>query len=316
MSAHSIMTVSPSKLDLRFKQLRTITELSIKSMVLSLEKRGQLTPIVTRDDGKRFILIDGFKRCEAAKILGLNLISITIPGEEPSVKAYMYLLNRKSGFTNIEEGMLVRELVEVDGFMQVEVATMMERHKSWVSRRLEMIRSLTPAIVEDLKLGLLPPGSAIALARLPQCNQPDLAAVIQTHKLQAKECGILIDLWCKAKNPEYRDYLIKFPKKAINLATGKEEREKTDTHIPAKVSKWLNMVRGLERVATLLHIKSNVQIGALDEKLHGILDRAVDQADSECRQAFRAARQLLLDSHHQDAHMTLNNPQPGTEVST
>lgn len=314
MSAHTIMTVSPSQLDLRFKQLRTISELSIKSMVLSLEKQGQLTPIVTRNDGKLLILIDGFKRCEAAKILGLNLISITVPIEGPSMKAYMYILNRKAGFTMIEEGMLVRELVEVDGFMQVEVAAMMERHKSWVSRRLEMIRSLSPAIVEDLKLGLLPPGSALALARLPQCNQPDLAAVIQTHKLQAKECSILIDLWCKAKNPEYRDYLLKSPQKAINLATGKEEREKTD--IPAKVCKWLNMVRGLERVATFLRIKSNGQIGALDEKLHEILDRAVDQADNECRQAFSAARQLLLESHHQDAHMTLNNPQPGTEVST
>jgi len=170
--------------------------------------------------------------------------------------------------------------------------------------------------VEDLKLGLLPPGSALALARLPQCNQPDLAAVIQTHKLQAKECSILIDLWCKAKNPEYRGYLLKFPQKAINLATGKEEGEKTDKHIPAKVCKWLNMVRGLERVATFLRIKSNGQIGVLDEKLHEILEGAVDQADSECQQAVRAARQLLLKSHHQDAHIILNNPQSGAEVST
>ena len=315
MTANTIITVSPSALDLRFKPLRTLSELSIKSMVRSLEKQGQLTPIVTTNDGKRLILIDGFKRCEAAKILGLTLINITVPSEGPLMKAHMYLLNKKGGYTMIEEGMLVRELVEVDGLLQVEVAAMIERHKSWVSRRLEMIRALSPQIVEDLKLGLLPPGSAVALARLPQCNQPDLAATIQTHKLQAKECSILIDLWCKAKNEEYRNYLLRFPQKAINLATGKDEGGKTDTHIPAKVCKWLNMIRGLERVAAFLRIKSNEQIGVLDEKLHEIVQDAVDQADSECQQALRAARQLLSKSLHQDAHLCVNNPHPDMEVS-
>ncbi len=154
-------------------------------MVHSLEKRGQLTPVVTARDGNSLVLIDGFKRQMAAEILGLkSLMLITLPSEGALMKAHMYLLNRKNGFSMIEEAMLIRELVEVDGLMQVEVAAMLERHKSWVSRRLEMVRRLAPQIVEDIKLGLMPPGSAISLARLPESNQADLDSTIQRHKLE------------------------------------------------------------------------------------------------------------------------------------
>jgi len=299
MSTTNLIRVVPSDLDRRFKQLRTITELSVKSMVASLEKRGQLTPIVMADDGSRFIVIDGFKRCAAAEILGMSLMAVIIPAEGALMKAHMYLLNKKRGFSMIEEGMLVRELVEEDGLKQVEVAVMLERHKSWVSRRLEMIRALSPPIVEDLKLGLLPPGCATALARLPSCNQADLAAVIQTHKLQAKESGIVIDLWCKAKNNDYRTYLLKFPEKAIELATGKEKK-KPDSTMGVKLSTVLTLLQELKRLAALFCIKSQEPIGTLDENLHQIVERAVDGAESQCRQALKAARELLVITRQAD----------------
>jgi ParB-like chromosome segregation protein Spo0J len=299
MSTTNFIKVVPSDLDRRFKQLRTITELSVKSMVASLEKRGQLTPIVIADDGARHIVIDGFKRCAAAEILRMSLMAMIIPGEGALMKAHMYLLNRKRGFSMIEEGMLVRELVEGDGLKQVEVAVMLERHKSWVSRRLEMIRALSSPIVEDLKLGLLPPGSATALARLPSCNQVDLSAVIQAHKLQAKESGILIDLWCKAKNDEYRTYLLKFPEKAIELATGKEKK-KPDPAIGEKVSTVLTLLQELKRLAALFCIKSQKPIGTLDKNLYEIVERAVDGAESQCQQALKSARELLVTTREAD----------------
>lgn len=262
-------------------------------MVRSLEKRGQLTPVVAACDGPCLVLIDGFKRQRAAEILGLaSLMVITLPSEGALMKAHIYLLNRKNGFSMIEEGVLIRELVEVDGLMQVDVAAMLERHKSWVSRRLEMIRRLAPQIVEDLKLGLIPPGSAVALARLPERNQADLASTIQTHKLQAKQCKLLVDLWCKAKDPEARRFLIKFPEKALEHAS-KDGGHRIDPRIPAQASGWFRTVRALERVAAALRLKSKRDIGPLDEQVHEILCGALDQTDNECQQALSAARQLL-----------------------
>jgi len=34
-------------------------------------------------------------------------------------ESHMYLLNKRSGFTMIEEGMLIRELVESEGLQQI-----------------------------------------------------------------------------------------------------------------------------------------------------------------------------------------------------
>lgn len=288
-----ILTVGVPKLDLRYSGLRTLSEVSIRSMVRSMEKQGQLTPIVVAAEGSGFILIDGFKRQRAAEILGLGtLMVVVVRGEQALMKAHMYLLNKKGGFSTVEEGMLIRELVENDGLSQAEVAAILDRHKSWVSRRLEMIRRLSGQIVEDLKLGLIPPGSAKALARLPQSIQADFSAIIQTHVLQAKECNILIDLWCKAKEPQSREFLTKFPKKALDLALGKDTEE-CDPRVPAKAHGWFRAVRCLERVAALLRLKSKYEIGTVDDAVHTLLTKTLDKAENECWKALDLARQAV-----------------------
>lgn len=289
-----LLTVELSKLDLRYKKFRTLSEASIRSMVRSMERGGQLTPVVVTNDRQCLVLIDGFKRHRAAEILGVKkLMAILICAEGALVKAHMYLLNKKSGFSLIEEGMLIRELVEQDGLQQVEVAIMLERHKSWVNRRLDLIRRLLPQIAEDINLGLIPPGSAFALARLPQCNQADMGCVIQTHKLQTKECNLLIDLWSKAEDEEAREFLIKFPRQALELALGKDSTERIDPRIPARACAWLKTVRCLDRVAVALRLKSKYQIELLDDAVHQILYQALDQAGTECGKALSEAAKIL-----------------------
>ena len=276
-----VLTVAVRKLDLRYSPLRMLSEASIQSMVKSMEKQGQLTPIVVRSDEARFIVIDGFKRQRAAEILSLDTVMvIVVHGEKALMKAHMYLLNRKSGFSIVEEGILIRELVENDGLSQVEAAAILDRHKSWVSRRLEMIRRLSPQVLEDLKLGLIPSGCAQALARLPVSIQADFSAAIQTHKLQAKEVNVLVDLWCKAKDPPSREFLIRFPRKALALACGKD-------------TEWFKAVRCLERVATLLRLKSKYEIGAADDAVYTLLSKTLDEAENECLKALTLARQAV-----------------------
>ena len=122
----------------------------------------------------------------------------------------------------IQEAMLVRELIDTDGLTQTEAAGLLERHKSWVNRRLLMIRRLAPEIIEDLKLELLPPGSGPTLARLPPCNQSDFSATIQIHQLSATEIRNLADLWCMAKDQDTKQFLLKSPEEALDII--KEEK--------------------------------------------------------------------------------------------
>ncbi len=192
----------------------------------------------------------------------------------------------------IEEAILIRELVDVDGMKQVEVATLLERHKSFVCRRLEMIRALVPQLVEVIKLGLIPPGSGLSLAQLPQSNQGDLAATIQTHQLSAGESHRLIDLWCKAKDNEARDFLRSSPRKALDLAQTKKEPP-IDPRIPQDCAAWLKTVQALENVATALRLKSKYAFNMLDQEIISLLRHALSQADVECQKSIAIAKQSL-----------------------
>lgn len=204
-------------------------------MMGSLTSRGQLTPITVVKDKERLLLVDGFKRREAAlklghKLLSANLVTAT-PGE---AKAMIYLTNRAHSFSMIQEALLVRDLVEVEGLTQVEVATLLERHKSWATRRLMLIRDLSPEIIEELKLHILPPGSGSSLARLHHDNQADFAIAVQTHNLKPRQIKKLVDLWCKSDDPAMQKWLLESPLEALNIARiGKKE----------STEQWLNYVK-------------------------------------------------------------------------
>lgn len=204
------------QVDLRLLSLRTPSALAVNRMAASLKARGQLTPIIITQESP--IVVDGFKRIQAAQVLGMDTLKATSLSADPiQAKAMMYLMNRSGSFSTIQEALLVRELVDTDGLSQKDVAGMLERHKSWVNRRLLMIRRLAPEIIEDLKLQLLPPGSAPTLARVPPCNQPDFSITIQNHRLSAKEAGRLIELWCKATDPGVKQFLLQSPRQTLDV---------------------------------------------------------------------------------------------------
>ena len=117
---------------------------------------------------------------------------------------------------------MIRELVDTDGLSQTEAAGLLERHKSWVNRRLLMIRRLAPEIIEELKVELLPPGSAPALARVAACNQAALSAAIQLHGLSPREIRSLVALWCKATDPGIKQFLLRSSREALDVI--KEEQ--------------------------------------------------------------------------------------------
>lgn len=210
--------IAMDQIDLRFLQLRSPTALAVRNMAHWMKKRGQLTPVVLAGDEKPYILIDGFKRYMAAQSLGWDsLKAFLVHVDLTQAKVMMYVMNRTEGLSWIQEAMLVRELVEQDGLKQTEVARLLDHHKAWVNRRLMIIRRLSPEILEDLRLELLPKGSAASLARVAQRNQGDLSAVIQRHGLNLKEIHLLVDMWCKTNEPEKKEFLLRAPKEALAL---------------------------------------------------------------------------------------------------
>ncbi len=56
------------------KRRRTLNPKTVKEIAESMIEEGQRTPIMLREDGARFVLVEGFHRLEACKALGEETI--------------------------------------------------------------------------------------------------------------------------------------------------------------------------------------------------------------------------------------------------
>lgn len=211
-----VILVRLDQFDLDLERLHCAKDTAVVRMARSLLQKGQLTPVVTTEHRDRYLLVDGFKRYRAAEKLGqMSLSAVVVKGDNKEAKAMVYLSNRRNGFSMIQEALLVRELIEIDGLTRKEAGVLLDRHKSWISRRLDMIRRLSPEIIEALLLEQIPPGVGPSLARVPLCNQVDVAAAVQTHRLSPNEIHRVVDFYCKAPHPDLKQTILQSPRKAL-----------------------------------------------------------------------------------------------------
>lgn len=285
--------VAPESLDLSLGRLRQVPEAAVHAKVASLRSKGQLSPLVCAEDDGRLVLIDGFVRQRAAVRLGLPTVRVEVTRlSGVQMKAQLYLRNRERGLWLLEECRLVRELHDADGLNQVEIAELLERHKSWVCRRLALDRALSPNLACDLAVGLVTPGSLRALAQLPARNQEELWAVARRDELGPRDTAALIELWRRAREPQARQYLLDHPRAALSLARGRAVA-------PADPRLGEAAGRLCSELATLCRVSLRVR-RCIDEGLVtpgpeglGVLRRAQREAAELCNAALSAVEWWL-----------------------
>lgn len=188
--AQETMSMPITRIGERFAPLRIANPVAEQAMLRSMVKYGQQTPVVVcRIADGNPELLDGFKRLRVGRQLGIKELTVrTLDVGLRACKAAMLLLNRVGRpITSMEEALVVHSLCHEDGLNQVEIATLLNCHKSWVCRRLALIERLCDEAQESIRLGLLPASIGAELSRLQRCNQEHLLAVIRTQKLTWRE---------------------------------------------------------------------------------------------------------------------------------
>jgi ParB/RepB/Spo0J family partition protein len=227
----------------------------IERMMGSLSAHGQLVPLVAVERKGRLEILDGFKRLAAAKQMGWPALQVSATErDEASQWATMLALNRgPQSMTELEEALVLREIAQT-GLTQVQIAELVQRHKSWVSRRIGLVERLHPELVEGMKLGLLSPGVARRLLSLPPGNQLQIAAAAQSAGLGPRETERLVSLWQRAKDPAVQRQLLAEPRAA--LARAYPEISPTDPRLTPQgqqLSRLLRLVAGVApRLSRLL----------------------------------------------------------------
>jgi ParB-like chromosome segregation protein Spo0J len=227
-----------------------------RAMARSLERYGQISPVVVCRREGRHELIDGFKRLGAARtITGMNQLSARImEADDRAAKAAIYGLNRAGGRTReLEEAWIVHALVREDGLNQVEVAELLGRHKSWVCRRLALIERLGPEAKDELRVGLLSPTAARQIVRLPEGNQAAVLGVIRREALSSAELTGVVDLLLECPGRSQQEYILRQPREALCQSKGFV----VSTHDP-RLSEAGNQV--WKRVGALLDMLGRMEV--------------------------------------------------------
>lgn len=180
----------------KFASLRIVNPEADQLVLRSMERYGQLTPVVVSEYGEGYELIDGFKRLRGARVLSLpGLSARRLQLTVRAGKAAIMQLNRVGrSISTLEEALVVHSLFHEECLAQVEIATLLGRHKSWVCRRIALIERLSDEVRASIKLGLLPVSMGRELVRLPRGNQEEVAEAVQKHGLSCRELRQLIDV--------------------------------------------------------------------------------------------------------------------------
>jgi ParB-like chromosome segregation protein Spo0J len=188
--AKETMSIPITRIGERFAPLRIVEPRAERMMLHSMQKFGQLTPMVTcRIVSGAHELLDGFKRLRAGRQLGLPELTVRpLDVSLRACKAAMLQLNRIGrSISGMEEALVVHSLYHEDGLSQVEIGVLIGRHKSWVCRRLSLIERLSDEVQQSIRLGLLPASFGMELAKLQRCNQDLLLESIRKHRLTWRE---------------------------------------------------------------------------------------------------------------------------------
>lgn len=211
------IAISPDDACESYADLRIIQPAAEKAMERSMTNYGQLTPVVVGQMGERYEMVDGFKRLRAGRKLKYGSLQARImPGGKRAMKAAIIYLNAKGRtIADLESALVIRSLCREDNLSQIEIAALLNRHKSFVCRRLKLVENLNDEVLEHLKLGLINITIGRELSRLPAGNQAKALNTVLKYGFTGSETAELVRLLLR--EPRWNQELIlSFPESILS----------------------------------------------------------------------------------------------------
>ncbi|WP_172684223.1 ParB/RepB/Spo0J family partition protein [Desulfosarcina cetonica] len=217
MSDSPYITIPPQTIGERYADLRIIQPVAENAMERSMQNYGQLTPVVVGQMDDRYEMVDGFKRLRAGRKLGYEgLQARVMPGGQRAMKAAIIYLNTKARtLADIESALVIRSLYREDHLSQIEIATLLNRHKSYVCRRLALAEKLGDDVMDHLKLGLINITIGRELSRLPAGNQAKALTTVLKYGFTGSETAQLVRLLLKEPGWNH-EVILGFPEKILS----------------------------------------------------------------------------------------------------
>ena len=241
------LSIEIGKIDRSFSEMRLTRPEQIAWMQNSLKAVGQLRPVVVRKEKGVYQMLDGFKRyyaCQALKWEKLQAHLVEV--DNVTAKAMILSYNQQgSSLLDYEEAQIVHSLKQEHLMKQEEIATLLSKSFSWVSRRLSFIERLDESVRTHLQLGKITPTHARELVKLPRGKQNVFLKLIIDNNLTSRQTSLLITKYLQSKTKEEETYILKNPVEAVLQQCMEEEIN--DCRLSLHGNRLLKTIRILAR---------------------------------------------------------------------
>ena len=200
-------------LDLSLSDLRIMNVSRKDQIEQSMRLQGQLQPIIVRVHEGGHQVIDGFKRVfSAMDLMIVDMECYLVDVDEQAAKVLLLRYNRANQSMEAwEEAMVLKSMLEGGDLEQRQLAKLVDRSPSWVSRRLSLISKLDEEVALEIRMGTITSSHARALLRLPRGNQVALAGVISHFHLSSRLSEHLVDAWLEAEDEDEQSAILAHP---------------------------------------------------------------------------------------------------------
>ena len=165
-------------------------EAELAELADSIRQEGIIQPIVANDSGDgNYIITDGERRFRAARLAGLKEVPVIIRKYSAEKRMLVSLIAniQRTDLNSIEEASAYRQIMELGGLSQDEVASRVGKNRATVANALRLLK-LPPAIQECLRKNELSAGHARAILSVQSArDQQTLFAEILKKGLSVRD---------------------------------------------------------------------------------------------------------------------------------
>ena len=321
MNEQNVMQIEWHQIELKYARLRIVDARFQARLLASLVTDGQQRPVLVVESHettseRRYVLIDGYVRVAALRRLGRDTVEATVlPTGEVEALLFAHRLDGQRPRAVLEEAWLLRELVEGHARTQALLAQELGRTRSWVSRRLALVRVLPDAVQEAVRTGHIPAHSAmkylVPLARANTAGAIELVERLGKAPVTVRQLERLYQAW-RAGDAAQRQRILAEPRLFLKTI---EELERHDGEgLPASglpgtmgAREHAQALLGQLRVmrAACRRAGDHLDAGALG--VGGVVRGDVRRAFAEARQAF-AVIAARLDAEEEQRHAGSRHP--------
>ena len=240
-----VADIELTQIELRYSHTRIHHPGTISSLADSIEKCGQISPVITLKQGDSdFVLLDGYLRIAALKRCGKDTVLAQVWRHCKESEALIRVIAKNQGrrWELVELACLIRELQDRHKLSQEKIASMLGRNKSWVSRRISLVSALPEQILEWVLSGHISTWAAtrvlVPLARANKEHATALAKKLIKEHISTRDLNTFFQHYQKA-NRNKRELMINHPLMFIKALHCKEEENQADFLKQGPEGRWI-----------------------------------------------------------------------------